>query len=139
VGAVGVQLNLPVSLVLAPTLVAHTNAGVTFAPGASSGETGRFTSWSVNAGQSVVWLAHPRVNALVEVVATRTHQADGLGGGETVDALVVSPGVRGAVDVGGLQIVPGLAVPIGVHADHADVAIYFYLSFEHPFYEAAAP
>jgi hypothetical protein len=34
---------------------------------------------------------------------------------------------------GGLQIVPGIAVPIGVGPSRGDVAVILYLSFEHPF------
>jgi hypothetical protein len=140
VGVIGVQGNLPLSLVLAPALVAHSNLGATYAPGAPSGPAGRLTYWSVSAGQSLVWLAHPRLNGLVEVVATRTSAADAMGGAAIIDSLVVSPGVRAAIDLPiGLQIVPGIAVPVGVHEDHADVSIFFYLSFEHPFAPETAP
>lgn len=48
--------------------------------------------------------------------------------------MFVSPGVRWAHDFdSGLQIVPGIAVPLGLGPSHADRAVFFYLSFEHPF------
>lgn len=53
---------------------------------------------------------------------------------EPDQAVFVSPGVRWAHDFdSGLQIVPGIAVPLGLGPSHADRAVFFYLSFEHPF------
>jgi hypothetical protein len=46
----------------------------------------------------------------------------------------VSPGVRWAHNFkNGLQIVPGVAVPVGVGSSQGEVGVIFYLSFEHPF------
>jgi hypothetical protein len=112
-GEPGAQVNLPVSLELRP-IVIHLNAGATARP-----ETEEPTS--VFAGGSLIWLATSKINLLCEVWGTT----------EDEDALLVSPGVRGAIDVGGLQIVPGLAVPIGVGPSEGTRAIFAYLSFEH--------
>jgi hypothetical protein len=50
------------------------------------------------------------------------------------DDLVISPSVRGAINfASGLQIVPGLGIPIGVGPSHGDRGVFVYLSFEHPF------
>jgi hypothetical protein len=47
---------------------------------------------------------------------------------------VISPGVRGAINfTSGLQIVPGIAIPIGAGPSHGERGVFFYLSFEHPF------
>ena len=46
----------------------------------------------------------------------------------------ISPGIRWAYNFSsGLQIVPGIAVPIGVGASRGEKAVFLYLSFEHPF------
>jgi hypothetical protein len=130
-GALGVQMNLPVSLVLAPKWVAHTNAGFTYA-GAPDGEDDDEESEGtngLNAGQSVVWLARPDVNLLLEAVWTRMRAPNG-----DEDTFFLSPGVRMAVDFpGGLQVVPGMAVPLGVGPSGGDRAVLLYLSLEHPF------
>jgi len=119
-GAAGLQVMLPVSTVLTPSVVAHWNAGATWF---------RDDNRSLTLANSVVWLARPRVNALVETVWTRTDA-----GGAHDNALVVSPGVRWSYDFpSGLQIVPGIAVPLGVGPHHDDPAVFLYLSFEHPF------
>jgi hypothetical protein len=49
------------------------------------------------------------------------------------DALFISPGIRWAHDVKGLQIVPGIAFPIGVGPSSGQHALFLYLSLEHPF------
>ena len=110
-GETALQVMLPLSTTLSPRFVAHWNAGATFANDANE--------WT--AANSVVWLAHPRFNALVETVWTH---ADG------DSEVVVSPGVRWAYNfASGLQIVPGIAMPM----HDGDRALFLYLSFEHPF------
>ncbi len=137
-GSMGVQVNLPVSVALSGSFVSHVNVGGTYVPSAraSAGGHGDLTSFSI--GQSFVWLAHPRVNLLVEALYTKTEIA-ARAGVERSETLTVNPGVRAAIDfASGLQIVPGLSVPIGIGPSHGDAAVFFYLSFEHPF-SAAGP
>ncbi len=51
---------------------------------------------------------------------------------ESGDALYLSPGVRWAHNLkSGLQIVPGIAVPIGIGPSSSDTGVLLYLSFEH--------
>jgi hypothetical protein len=108
-GELGIQANLPVSVALAPMLVTHWNAGVTVTPGVD--ET------VYNAGASVIWLALPTVNLMLEALWV----------GETSSGeLIINPGVRWAHNLGSLQVVPGVAFPDGRD-------LFFYLSFEHPF------
>lgn len=118
-GRTGVEGALPVSAVLAPALVAHSNVALAWFPDDVS---------QLGLAQSVVWLAHPRVNLLVE---TAWEREDALG--EVTESLFVSPGVRAAFDVGRVQVVPGLAVPIGVGASSGERMLFLYLSLEHAF------
>lgn len=110
-GTVGVQVNLPVSVTLASGIVSHWNAGATLA----QGET------EYSGGASLIWLARPTVNAMVEVVWAGT---------ATSGEAIVNPGLRWAHNVGSLQIVPGISFPRGRD-------VFFYLSFEHPFKSTA--
>jgi len=108
-GHIGVQLNLPVSVSLPPSLVSHWNAGVSAVPQRAA---------TYNLGASAIWLARPTFNVMVEVTW--------LGQG-TAHELVVNPGIRWAHNfASGLQIVPGVAFPDGKSA-------FLYLSFEHRF------
>lgn len=137
-GGLGIQVSLPASVVLSDHFVAHVNAGATFTPKATdvSGETASLTS--LNAGQSVVWLAHPRFNLLVEAVATSVQAFAGDGGTERHLDVLVSPGARYAFNLpDDLQIVTGLAVPIGVGRNHGQRSLLLYFSVELPFWHPA--
>jgi hypothetical protein len=109
------------------------NLGGTYVPSArdAGGERGASTSFA--AGQSFIWLAHSNVNVMVEALYTRTELALD-GGARRIETLTVNPGLRGAINfASGLQIVPGIAVPIGVGPSAGERGVFFYLSLEHPF------
>lgn len=127
-GNAGVAVGLPVSVALTPAFAAHTNAGVTLLPNVGDLNDGAEGEVEISLGQSVVWLAHPRLNLLVEALWSRTDA------GEVVsESLLVSPGVRAAFNLGSTQVVPGLAMPIGVGASSRERYAFLYLSIEHPF------
>ena len=132
-GGTGLQVNAPLSVAVGSHLVTHWNAGATRIFNAANGsESVSLTSW--NAAQSVVWLAHPLFNVLVETAWTRSETPAGGDATAHVESLVVSPGVRAAFNTrSGMQIVPGLAVPIGVGASRGDRMLFAYLSVEHAF------
>lgn len=134
-GGVGYQVNLPVSVQLTPKWVTHINAGATIIPGAVTADDEAARTWGLNLGQSVIWLLHPRFNAMLEVVYNRTTVKTG-GVSESSDAVWVNPGIRWAFNFkSGLQIVPGLAFPIGVGPSSGNRAVFLYLSFEHPMWK----
>jgi hypothetical protein len=134
-GALGYQVNLPISIVLNQAFVTHINAGATVVPKARNASGDSATAASFSVGQSLVWLARPTFNGLVEVIYSRGQVVSGPSATETVDSLLVSPGVRWAINCrSGLQIVPGFAVPIGVGPSAGQRAVFFYLSFEHPMF-----
>ena len=135
-GALGYQVNLPISVVLSKSFVTHWNLGATYTPNAknAAGDKADLSSWLF--GQSFVWLAHPNVNALVEFVYTGGQQVTGPGKKEALNSFYINPGLRFAINFeNGLQIVPGLAVPIGVGPSKGERAIFLYLSFEHPLWK----
>jgi hypothetical protein len=133
-GGVAVQANLPVSRTVGSRLVTHWNALFTRTFSARDAVGHRAATNAYGLGQSVVWLARPRFNVLLETLWTRTGSVAGDGMTSHSDALVVSPGVRWAYDFrSGLQIVPGAAFAIGVGPSRGRDAIFLYLSFEHPF------
>ena len=88
----------------------------------------------VNLGQSFIWQVSNRFNAMLETVWTSGERV--VGPGQTVrnQDIFVSPGVRWAYNFkSGLQIVPGIGVPVGVGPTSGEKGIIGYLSFEHPF------
>jgi hypothetical protein len=112
--ATGVQVGLPISRVLAPRVITHTNLGATWIT-----EQGGHTEW--NAGQSVIYAPNSRMQLMLEGTYTRSRREN---------AFVVSPAVRFAFNLAnGAQIVPGIGLPIGLGDDDSR-AVLFYLSYE---------
>jgi Putative MetA-pathway of phenol degradation len=111
-GALGVQVNLPLSWEVSPALVTHWNAGATIVG----------SSTDVNLAASVIWRVRRAVNLLLEALWLDP------------DGLYLNPGVRWAHDLaGGVQVVPGVAYTVAVGPDAGRDALFLYLSFEHPF------
>ena len=129
-GAAGGEIGLPLSAKLSSRFVAHTNLSVTY-----TGEHGGTpATMEYDLGQSLVWLLASRFNPLVELVWSRLGPVDGPAGGEREEIFLVSPGFRWGHDFeSGLQIVPGIAFPIGIGASSGDTGVLLYLSFEHGF------
>ena len=131
-GGPGVQVNLPVSVQRSRRFVTHSNLGATWFPNARGGDRSTASTWGFNAGQSVIWFARPSFHPLVELAWTRFQTVVGPDRTASAEALYLSPGVRWAHNLkGGLQIVPGIAVPIGLGPSSGDTGVLFYLSFEH--------
>ncbi|KAB2878819.1 transporter [bacterium] len=129
-GKTAYQVNLPLSKRISPSWVLHVNAGAAIMPGVSSGTT-KETLWSYNAGASVIWLVKSNFNVLVEFVSTFD---DEIMAGQVKNSAsyTVIPGFRYAHNLGSLQIVPGLGVPMELSGKKTKRA-FFYLSLEHPF------
>lgn len=116
-GAVGIQVNIPASVRVSPRLVTHWNLGVTGIPHTSTVLTG---------AASAIWEITPTLNALFEFTWSQIET--------DVTEMFVNPGIRWAYNVkNGLQIVPGIALPIGLGVSSGETAAFLYLSFEHPF------
>jgi hypothetical protein len=133
-GGMGIQTQLPVSVVLTKKLVAHWNAGATLVPHARNDSGARATTVGYNLGQSFVWLAHPRFNLLLETVFYRNEEVIAPRSTQWSSTLLLNPGIRWAYNLTcGLQIVPGLSVPIGIGPSSGERGIFVYLSLEHPY------
>jgi hypothetical protein len=132
-GGLGIQIGLPLSAVLSKNLVAHTNLGGTVLFSAKNPAGDSSNLWSASVGQSLVWLAHPNVNLLVEALVATNQVFDDGGLPVRRTEATISPGIRAAINLPGrLQIVPGLAAPIGIGPSHGKNAIFVYFSIELP-------
>jgi hypothetical protein len=133
-GGLGMQMNLPVSVQHSRQIVTHWNAGATWVPHALNQNHAKASTTAFNLGQSIVWLAKPRFNVLLETLWTSSEDVLAAEKVRRSQDLYLSPGLRWAHNLeNGLQIVPGVAFPFGVGPCSGEKGVILYLSFEHPF------
>lgn len=133
-GSVGIQTNIPLSVELADKLVTHWNFGATYTTrskepgGASANTTG------LNYGASLIYLSTENLNWMLEAAGTTSEMVQPDGSKLREKTFFINPGVRFASNYSsGLQIVPGISMPIGIGPSAGKYGILFYLSLEHPF------
>lgn len=133
-GAPGFQTNLPLSVILNRKFVTHWNAGATFVPHARNSDRQTASIAAYNLGQSTIWEATPRFNVMMETFFLSAQKIVGDGQTQWSNTLLLNPGIRWAYTLkSGLQIVPGIAMPIGVGPSAGEKGVFLYLSLEHPF------
>ncbi len=133
-GGVGIQTNLPVSVVHSDKFVTHWNVGATLTPAARNEFNQKAFTKGFNLGQSTVYMLNSRVNVLVETAWNSYESVLSKGHTEKSYSMLVNPGIRWSHNFkSGLQIVPGVSFPIGVGPSRGERGVFFYVSFEHPF------
>ncbi|HYE25870.1 MAG TPA: transporter [Clostridia bacterium] len=133
-GGTGLQANLPVSYQFNNRLVTHWNAGATWVPRTKNELGEKAGTVGVNLGQSSIWLVSKNFNAMLETAWYSNESVIGAGRTDRAQDIFISPGVRWAHNFeSGLQIVPGVAIPVGVGPSSGEKGVIFYLSLEHPF------
>lgn len=133
-GGVGFQTNWAMSVVVNKQLTTHWNIGAIAVPTGKDPNGDQARTYAYNLGNSLVWTMRPRFNALLETVFVRGETVSGPAHTQWGSQLLLSPGVRWAYNFSnGLQIVPGIAMPLGVGPSAGDKGVFFYLSFEHPY------
>lgn len=135
-GVPGYLLNLPFSYLLTTKIATHYNLGVTFTPGAKNEDGSKSEQTIYNYGFSVILLLTKNFNFMFEVAGNRTYIKAANTNTVISNSLFINPGLRYAINFkSGLQIVPGLAVPVGLGSSKGSSGVFAYLSFEHPFWK----
>jgi hypothetical protein len=136
-GSMGIQFAVPVSKRLSDFFVVHLNASATVLPEARrttlGGNEVRRTLNSFSVGGSVIVLVMKNVNVMVEALANSIGEISEAGNVVHSHETVVNPGLRFAIDFEGLQVVPGVGIPMSFLNGDSRLGAFFYLSFEHPF------
>ncbi|MBW7889201.1 MAG: transporter [Bacteroidetes bacterium] len=132
----GYQLCIPASKRWSNEFVVHLNAGVTLLP--DKKETFGATEYkksllSYFVGASGILLLNEHLNIMLEALFNYDAEIQSSGAVEYTGTAILSPGIRYAVNIGELQIVPGIAVPIQFQSSSTTLQVFGYLSFEHPF------
>lgn len=132
---VGYQVNIPLSVELSDKLVTHWNMGATYTPSAKDSAGDKANIRGFNYGASIIYLVNENFNLMLETAGTTTETVPKNKITTTESTFFINPGVRFAINLkSGLQIVPGLSVPIGIGPSEGEYGGLLYLSFEHPLF-----
>jgi hypothetical protein len=136
-GIVGYEWGLPFSKKVTGQFALHANFGLTYLPNAraplgSGGLSSKHSLVSYNLGASAIYAVLPRVHIMLEWLGDFEESIDDNGGPERSFKPVLSPGLRAAiVNQPMLQIVAGVAAPIGLNRKAENYGAFLYLSIEH--------
>jgi hypothetical protein len=118
--ATGVEVALPVSAMLSDHFATTTRLGVEVGLGGAHGEEETPVVFEV--GQSLVWMARPTLNVVLDVTWEREEE------GHAAE-VVVCPGVRWAHRLrGGVVVVPAVGA---YHSSHRGMGVILSASIEH--------
>lgn len=133
-GAAGIQVVVPFSYVVSPMLVTHFDVGGTVTPSARNIAGDKASIVDLFTGGSLILTSSNVIQPMLEAVYVSGQELAGKNNTARSESFLISPGVRAALNfTSGLQIVPGIAFPIGVGPSSGERSAFFYLSFEHPF------
>ncbi len=140
-GVVGYQWSLPFSKKLASRFAMHANFGLTYLPHVQArldGSTGPLSPKgslvSYNVGSSAIFAILPRLHFMLEWVGNFDQSINDDGKRERSFRSTISPGFRTAiVNEEKLQIVAGIAAPIGLNRRTDNIGTFLYFSVEHDF------
>lgn len=133
--SIGIQVNIPLSVELSDNFVTHWNIGSTYTPNSREPFGAKADTTAFNYGASVIYLATETFNVMLETAGTSGERVQQDGSIQADNTFFVNPGVRFAINFkSGLQIVPGVSIPIGVGPSRGEYGGLAYLSFEHPLF-----
>jgi hypothetical protein len=82
-------------------------------------------------GLSGIWLAERYNNFLLECLYTNESNIDTKGEIRREHILLLNPAYRNAIEIGRLEVVPGIGFPVTISRASIDIGLFIYLSFEH--------
>ena len=140
-GVVGYQWSLPFSKKLTSLLAMHTNFGLTYLPhvrarldGSTSPLSPAQSLVSYNLGASGIFALFPRFHLMLEWMGTFDQDINDVGRRERSFLSTIAPGFRVAlINEEKLQVVGGVAAPIGLNRHTDNLGMFLYLSVEHDF------
>lgn len=133
--SLGFQVGIPASIELADKWVTHWNLGATYIPNAKGPNGIRRDLNGFFYGASLVYLLSENFNLLVEAVGSTHDTIQEDGSLRREESFLINPGLRFAINFqSGLQVVPGISMPIGVGPSEGERGVFVYLSLEHPLF-----
>jgi len=147
-GEVGYSFNLPISKTISDRMYVNFNAGLTVTPGVQARLSDDRRSRELDlldyaVGASVIYALTEKFHVVLEAVWESVESIEEFdprgrrpprGRRGRHDEVTIAPGFRWAWDLpGDLQLVPGMAFPIGLTEESIDYGVFLYFSVEHPF------
>ena len=133
--ALGFQVGIPASIELTDRWVTHWNLGATYIPNAKGPNGIRRDTSGFFYGASLIYLLSENFNLLVEAVGNAQDNIREDGSLRREESFFINPGLRFALNFkSGLQVVPGISMPIGVGPSEGERGVFVYLSLEHPLF-----
>jgi len=139
-GSWGGQFNLAVTKRLNRKITTHYNAGYSIMTKADhytyNTEGNPVLAYEKdlkmkNIGVSAIWLVRPKFNLMLEYAAVFGHEFQDDGSQTKMNTAILNPGFRFAVDVGKIQFVPGVGVPLNfTNGSFDNTGGFIYLSIE---------
>jgi hypothetical protein len=136
-GVIGSEWGLPLSKKINGQFALHANFGLTYLPKArapleSGGLSSKHSLVSYKLGASAIYAVLHRVHLMLEWLGDFEESIDDNDGTRRSFKPVLSPGLRAAiVDQPMLQIIAGVAAPIGLNRKADNYGALVYLSIEH--------
>lgn len=131
-GTFGIQTNLPLSIELSNKWVTHWNIGATYMPSSKNQNGDKADTLGFNYGFSLIWLVNENINFMIETAGGSNETVQTGSATVRTDSFFINIGARFAINfASGLQIVPGIAVPVGIGPSKGEIGVFAYLSFEH--------
>lgn len=134
IGAPGFEFSVPAGVMLSSNVGILTNVSASIFGRTKNSEGELVRHKFLEVGQSLVWYARPRFNALLEAKWERAVAIEDNGHRLRKDELFIAPGIRWAHLAGNkVAFIPGISVPLGIGPSRRDCGILFSLAIEHPF------
>jgi hypothetical protein len=131
----GFEINFPLSIILSRFWIMHFNAGANYMEEKIDDSKVNVRTNSSFSGAGFIYQPSNHFNLINEIVYTIRESS--VNDATSESALTCNPGIRAALNFkSGLQIVPGISVPVEFTGGHSNAGILFYLSFEHSILKA---
>jgi hypothetical protein len=121
--APGVAVSAPLTVHHGVRMASHWNVEGSWTP-----EHASIASREAVAGAALARALNHRTVGVVEATVTWTQEI--LDGSPASRTIVVSPGIRRAIDVAGYRLVPGIAIPLTIEGGDRSLGVAFDVMFE---------
>lgn len=124
--ALGARATLPVSYNPNDQWSFHANLGAGLTPNAKNYNDDKADLVSIQYGSSAVYSPKPNLNLMIELAGANEQDVTGSNKTEWNDSFYISPGAAFSFETtSGMQIVPGLAIPMDVASSSYEILFYF--------------